>query len=77
MAILFDVNAVKLRDLAERCRMLVAESGALRGESWIYVIVSVGATLVTQGDSIEVAIKRADQLMYTSKSSGRNKVTVG
>jgi len=41
------------------------------------VTVSVGATLVTQGDSIEVAIKRADQLMYTSKSSGRNKVTVG
>ena len=77
LAILFDVNAVKLRDLAERCRMLVAESGALRGESWIYVTVSVGATLVTQGDSIEVAIKRADQLMYTSKSSGRNKVTVG
>src|SRR5664280_287284 len=29
LAILFDVNAVKLRDLAERCRMLVAESGAL------------------------------------------------
>ena len=77
LAVLFDVNAGLLRDLAERCRSLVAASGVLSGDSRISVTVSVGATLVTREDSIQGAIKRADHLMYVSKSSGRNKVTVG
>ena len=77
LAVLFDVNARLLRDLAERCRSLVAESGVLTGGSRISVTVSVGATLVVREDSIHAAIKRADQLMYVSKSNGRNKVTVG
>ena len=77
LAVLLDVDAGLLRGLAERCRSLVAESGALSGESRIYVTVSVGATLVTREESIYEAIKRADQLMYVSKSSGRNRITVG
>jgi diguanylate cyclase (GGDEF)-like protein/PAS domain S-box-containing protein len=77
LAILLDVNAGLLRDLAERCRSLVAQSGALSGDSRISVTVSVGATLVTREDSIHDAIKRADQLMYVSKSSGRNRITIG
>ena len=77
LAVLLDVDAGLLRGLAERCRSLVAESGVLSGESRISVTVSVGATLVTREDSIHEAIKRADQLMYVSKSSGRNRITVG
>lgn len=77
LAVLLDVKAGELRDLAERCRCLVAESGALFGESRIMVTVSVGATLVTQRDSIPAAITRVDQLMYASKSSGRNRITMG
>ena len=77
LAVLLDVDAGLLRGLAERCRSLVAESGVLSGESHISVTVSVGATLVTREDSIHEAIKRADQLMYVSKSSGRNRITVG
>jgi len=77
LAVLFDVNVGLLRDLAERCRSLVAESGVSSGGDRISVTVSVGATLVTREDSVVGAIKRADQLMYVSKSGGRNKVTVG
>ena len=77
LAVLFDVEAGVLHHLAERCRSLVAESGALSGESRISVTISVGATLLTQVDSIQSAITRADQLMYVGKSSGRNKTTIG
>ena len=77
LAVVFDVNARLLRDLADRCRSLVAESGVLSSDSRISVTVSVGATLVTREDSVQSAIKRADQLMYVSKSDGRNKITVG
>lgn len=77
LAVLFDVDAGLLRHLAERCRTLVAESEVSSGDSRISVTVSVGATIVSREDSIESAIKRADQLMYASKSGGRNKITVG
>lgn len=77
LAVLFDLKAGELRDLAERCRSLVAQTGVLRGKSRIAVTVSVGATLVTPGDSIPAAIARVDQLMYVSKSSGRNQITIG
>ncbi|HZM08716.1 MAG TPA: diguanylate cyclase [Candidatus Limnocylindrales bacterium] len=77
LALLVDVDACVLRQLAERCRSLVAGSGALSGDSRITATVSVGATLFTQADSIQSAIARSDQLMYVSKSSGRNKITIG
>ena len=39
------------------------------------VTISVGVTIVRQGDSLNTVVKRADQLMYQSKDNGRNKVT--
>jgi len=77
LVVLSNVNADVLTDLAGRCRILVAESGALVGQIRICVSVSVGATLFKHGDSVQVAVKRADELMYLSKASGRNRITVG
>jgi PleD family two-component response regulator len=39
--------------------------------------VSIGATLVDEGDRIDTLIKRADTLLYQSKMSGRNRLTSG
>jgi diguanylate cyclase (GGDEF)-like protein/PAS domain S-box-containing protein len=72
-----NVNADVLTDLAGRCRILVAKSGALVGQIRICVTVSGGATLFQHGDSVRGAVKRADELMYVSKASGRNRITVG
>jgi diguanylate cyclase (GGDEF)-like protein/PAS domain S-box-containing protein len=77
LVVLSNVNADMLTDLAGRCRVLVAESGALMDNIRICVTVSVGATLFKHGDSVQVAVKRADELMYVSKTSGRNRITVG
>jgi diguanylate cyclase len=43
----------------------------------VSVTVSLGVTLVKSGDTLESIIQRADELMYASKSSGRNLVTIG
>jgi PleD family two-component response regulator len=43
----------------------------------VCVTASGGATLFKHGDSVQSAIKRADSLMYISKASGRNRITVG
>jgi PleD family two-component response regulator len=37
----------------------------------------MGATLVSDNDTGEAIVKRADNLMYQSKKAGRNRVTVG
>jgi PleD family two-component response regulator len=43
----------------------------------IEVMISVGATLVKDDDTIKSLMKRADVLMYKSKESGKNRLTIG
>jgi diguanylate cyclase (GGDEF)-like protein/PAS domain S-box-containing protein len=77
LLVLSNVNAHVLAGLAGRCRILIAESVVLRDQIRICVTASGGATLFKHGDSVQSAIKRADGLMYVSKASGRNRITVG
>lgn len=77
LVLLSDVNAAGLPVLAERCRTLVEKSGALTEGSRVSVTISVGATILVNQDSAESIVKRADQLMYLSKTGGRNRTTIG
>lgn len=72
-----DVSPTALIAFAERCRKLIAESTVPAESGGLQVTVSVGATLIQQGESAGAAIKRADELMYKSKTSGRNRTTLG
>jgi diguanylate cyclase (GGDEF)-like protein/PAS domain S-box-containing protein len=72
-----DLTLSALGSFAERCRMLIAESAIPVGNERLHLSASLGATLIKAGDSEQSAIKRADELMYASKSSGRNRVTLG
>jgi diguanylate cyclase (GGDEF)-like protein/PAS domain S-box-containing protein len=72
-----DVTLSSLGAFAERCRMLIAESAIQVGNERLHLTVSLGATLIEADDSEQSAIKRADELMYRSKTSGRNQVTLG
>lgn len=76
LVLLVDAVPVALGDLAERCRVLVAGTSIVHGESQLSVTASVGATLLSPEDSASTAIRRADELMYKSKRSGGNKSTV-
>lgn len=71
-----DVDSRSLRRLAERCRVLVRKSGTLINRDGRPITVSIGATLTKRGDSPELIIKRADELMYRSKADGRNRTSV-
>ena len=75
LLIVRDVNRKSLGAVAEKCRMLIAESAV--GREHLRITVSVGATLIKSGDSDQSAIKRADDLMYKSKMTGRNRSTIG
>jgi diguanylate cyclase (GGDEF)-like protein len=66
-----------LRHLAERCRTLVEASRILYRDQAVSVTISIGATLVSERDSVASIVKRVDQLLYESKARGRNRTSIG
>ena len=78
VAVLYDVSSDgQLHTIAEKVRHLVAASSLEVGGVRLSVTISVGATLLRRGDDPVSVVARADQLMYGSKQSGRNRVTLG
>ena len=61
---------------AEKVRMLVANTEVPCKEDVLSVTVSVGITKVQSNDTVNSLLNRADQLMYKSKESGKNRVSV-
>ena len=72
-----DLDAVALGDLAERCRVLIVQSSVVTDASRVSVTASIGATVLSHGDSGETAVRRMDELMYQSKRSGGDRTTAG
>lgn len=77
LVLMADVQALALGDLAERCRVLIAQSSAGNGASRVAVTASIGATMLNHADTAQAAFRRADELMYLSKRSGGNRTTTG
>jgi len=75
VALVVNVNEKQLVHIAERARRLLEQSQILLKQDPIKVTVSMGATMAIRGDTLEDLIKRADRLMYRSKSAGRNRVS--
>lgn len=75
IAIVSNVTSLQLRKGAERYRSLVEHSSLPAGDYSVNLTISIGATLVVPGDTPASIIKRADKLMYESKTRGRNLVT--
>jgi len=62
--------------VGEKFRQLVANTDVMYDESSLSVSVSVGITIAGPEDCIASIIERADSLMYQSKRSGKDQVTV-
>lgn len=70
-----DVDHQGMKVASEKIRMLVESSKLRLPQGDLSVTISVGATLAIDSDSVETIIQRADDLMYKSKKTGKNKVT--
>jgi len=62
--------------IAEKFRLLIANTNVDTGGQSLHVSASVGITTVRQNDTAASLIERADQNMYKSKKNGKNRVTV-
>lgn len=76
MAILPGVSREALARACEKFRRLVAQSTVRVDRSEVRMTVSVGAAIVAPGDSPESLLNKADQRLYNSKQSGRNRVSL-
>ena len=77
IGIVRNVTIDDLRHLGERLRILVEESYILMDGKQLQVTISIGATMVTDSDSVATVLQRADDLMYQSKAAGKNRLTMG
>ena len=72
-----NMNIRDLQALGERLRILIEKAYLIQEGQRIGVTVSLGATLAREEDTIESLTRRVDGLLYTSKTSGRNRLTTG
>ena len=71
------VDEVRLSEIAAKLHTLIAQSHCQCQEGVeVSVTVSIGGTLVKANDNPEKIVERADRLMYQSKGTGRNRITV-
>jgi diguanylate cyclase (GGDEF)-like protein/PAS domain S-box-containing protein len=76
LALVLNVDEAQLAVVAERVRALIAQTRVPLGKDYLSVTVSIGAALAHADDTMETLIDRADKLMYRSKTSGRNRVSL-
>ncbi len=77
LAIIPNVDPGALQRVAERYRALVANCVIFRQPEPLRATISLGAALVREGDTMDSLLARADQFMYQSKQSGRDRLTLG
>jgi len=71
-----NINKELMEKLLNKLRILVEKTEVHYNQKIISVTISVGGTVIQENETKEEIIKRADELMYKSKDSGRNKVTI-
>lgn len=76
LIVLLNIDENRLDIVANKLRLLVAESYITIETGLLNATVSMGATLVSRYDTVESLVKRAEQLMLHSKWRGRNKVSL-
>ncbi|OFW62112.1 MAG: hypothetical protein A2133_05425 [Actinobacteria bacterium RBG_16_64_13] len=76
LALLHRIGKKSLAASAEKLRMLVASSFLEIDGVRLHVTISLGATLVKPEDTAQTLVARADELLYKSKSEGRNRYTL-
>lgn len=77
LGLLHVYSLTELQHIADRMRMLVGKSCVIKTDSKLKFTVSIGGTILRDGDTIESLIGRADSLLYDSKEAGRNRSTTG
>lgn len=77
LAIIRFADEKQFLHVAEKLRVMVENSFLTHGGEQLQVTITLGATRVRPGDTVETLVNRADRLMYEGKQAGRNRVHCG
>lgn len=77
LGIVRNVDSEGLERVGNRSGTMIRTSRVRRQEENLKVTVSIGGTLLKEGDTLESVVHRADALMYQSKEAGRDRFTMG
>ncbi|MGD8386441.1 MAG: sensor domain-containing diguanylate cyclase [Desulfobacteraceae bacterium] len=77
LGIVRNVDAEGLERVGKRSRTMIRASRVRRQAENLQVTVSIGGTLLKEGDTVDSVVRRADALMYQSKKDGRDRFTIG
>ena len=72
LVIATNCDGEKLFGMAERLRLLVANSSVTKEEGMLRITISSGVTAAQTADDAEKIIARADGLLYQAKKAGKN-----
>lgn len=74
LIIVTHTNQSRLEQLADKLRRLVESCFILHLDQRLTVTISAGVAVATSQDSPETLLARADELLYTAKRTGRNRI---
>jgi diguanylate cyclase (GGDEF)-like protein/PAS domain S-box-containing protein len=75
LVVILNVDENNLDLVANKLRLLMEQSHIMVNANFVRVTISIGATLATRVDEVEILVKRAQSLMHHSKWLGRNRVS--
>jgi len=76
LAIVAHASEQTLATVAERTRALVEASRCSFQSTMLRPTISIGGTLVAADDEVPAMVQRADDMLYRSKTEGRNRVSL-
>ncbi len=76
IGIVRNITKENLESFGNRIRSLIETSYITHENRRLNITISLGGTIVNGDDTIDSIIKRADNLLYKSKDSGRNCLTI-
>jgi diguanylate cyclase (GGDEF)-like protein/PAS domain S-box-containing protein len=76
LVVLLNIDESRLDIVANKLRLLIAESYITTETGMLNATVSMGASIVLRYDTVESLIKRGEQLMMHSKWLGKNRVSM-
>ncbi|MEA1917818.1 MAG: GGDEF domain-containing protein [Campylobacterota bacterium] len=76
VVVLNRIDSDKCMSIAHRLVKLIASSNLIYKENDIRATVSIGGTLLKDGDDTSAVLDRADRALYRAKNSGKNRFEV-
>jgi len=70
-------DVTSLETILDRIRVVFEKSNIQRNEIALNATISIGASQVVHGESIQETLKRADEALYFCKANGKNLVKIG